>query len=264
MRRITTYIAGLLFLTALTGCIKEDRVDCPCWLDIFVSECESISRDVTISAYNHGRIFTEKIDVRDYPQFYEHTVGKGLVNVTAYAGRVYQTEHEDTLQIRRGYQCDSLFTRHADVECYYEFAYDTLRLHKQFSTVFLKMENPAGGKYPFRLVVKGNVNGIRLTDSEPTLGIFEHELTEREDGTFRFRIPRQIDNSLVMEVYEDDVLIETLPFGEAIAQHMKDDGSFTWHSLDLGDIYIGVDYARTIVSVAVNAWTQGDSFQVII
>lgn len=254
-------LAALLCLS----CVKENRVDCPCWLDIFVGECEPIARNVTVSAHNNGRIFSEEIDVRDYPDFYEHTVGKGLVNVAAYAGRIYQVEHYDTLQIRRGYQCDSIFSHHNTVECFYEFAYDTLRLHKQFSTVFLKMDNPEGGPYPFRLVVKGNVNGIRFTDNEPTLGPFEYELQEYKDNEFRFRIPRQLDNSLIMEVYDkNDILLETLPFGEAIAAHMKDDGSFTWKSLDLGDIYIGVDYSRAIVSVVVNAWTPGDSFQIII
>lgn len=260
-----TIIAVAAVAALLSSCIKENRSDCPCWLDIHVRECDPIARDLTIAAYNNGRIFSETIDIQDYPDYYEHTVRKGTVEVTAYAGRVYQTEHMDTLRIRRGYQCDSIFSHHSTVECYYEFAHDTVRLHKQFSTVFLKMENPDGGRYPFRLVVKGNVNGIRVSDSEPVLGVFEHELQERGEGEFRFRIPRQIDDSLVMEVYDGDgVLVETLPFGEEIARHMKDEGSFTWRSLDLGDIYIGVDYSRTIASVLVNAWTPGDSFQVII
>lgn len=254
-------MAGLL---VLTSCIKEDRTDCPCWLDIFVGRCEPIARNITVSAFSPGRIFAERIDVRDYPEYYEHTVEKGTVTVGVFAGRTRQDVQGDTLLIRMGCECDSIFTHNSVVDCRYEFARDTVVLHKQFSTVFLKMENPEGGSYPFRLVIRGPVSGIRYTDNEPVRGVFEHEIEEHSDSEYRFRIPRQTDDSITMDVYDGNTLIQTLPLGESIARAMREDGAFTWSSLDLGDIYIGVDYARTSVTVRVNAWEKGDEYHVII
>ena len=41
------------FLLALTACsVKEDRQECPCWLDVDVTGCGKIARNVTVSAWN--------------------------------------------------------------------------------------------------------------------------------------------------------------------------------------------------------------------
>lgn len=261
MKGKITYILALLLVVASCS-VKEDRRDCPCWLDYHFQECSR--QAITVSAWNDGQIFTEPVDIRDYPEFYERTVPKGYVTTTVHSGRTRMAVRRDSLVIAQGYDCDSIFTHHNLVDCRYEFAHDTVRLHKQYSTVHLKMEKDTPGPYPFRLVVRGNVCGLNYLTNEPLLGVFRLPLVEKSDCYYEFRIPRQADDSLVMDIYRGDELIETLEFGRTIAEYMAKEGTFNWNSLDLGDIYIGVDYARTRVTVQIEPWDSEEIPEIVI
>lgn len=261
MKRRITYI--LAAVTAVVSCsVKEDRVDCPCWLDYHLQEC---SREaITVSAWNEGQIFIEPIDIRDYAEFYERTVPKGMVTTAVFSGKTRMAVRRDSLVIARGFECDSIWAHHNLVDCNWEFAHDTVRLHKQYSTVHLKMDNDKDEPYPFRLVVRSNICGLDFKTNEPLYGAFEVELKEWKNNNYEFRIPRQADDSMTMDIYRGEELLNTLPFGKTIAEAMREENSFTWNSLDLGDIYIGVDYARTRVTVSVEPWDSEEIPEIVI
>lgn len=251
----------LLILSTLASCsIKEERGECPCWLDIVVSGCRERARNVTVSTWNPEMLFSEGIDVEDYPDYYERTVPKGFVNVSVYAGQKNQTLSGENLVIPDGKECDSLWVHRSLVDCSGEFASDTATLHKQFATIFLKIDNLAPGEeYPYELVIRSGFDGLRLTDCTPHAGVWALPLRRLPDGTYSFRVPRQGDGTLSLDLLLDGEKIDEYPIGEHILR-----AGYSWFSEDLEDIRIGMDYGRSEIHISVESWEEGASYDAVI
>ena len=242
-----------MFLLLSACSVKEDRKPCPCWLDIAVSGCLTLSRNLTVSVWNGGLVFTEGIDIIDYPDMYERTVPKGYVTVAAFSGRRVQEMEGESLVIPDGKPCDSLFVHHALVDCRGEFARDSVILHKQFATVFLTIENrPEGSAYPYGLVLRSAFDGLRVTDCTPHPGPWTLPLQPLSDGSYRFRVPRQGDGSLILELIADGTPADEYPIGEHIVR-----AGYSWYSEDLDDIHITMDYGRSEPHILIERWLDG-------
>lgn len=254
---------GLLLAAALSlaGCsVKEDRGGCPCWLEVAVSGCRTVSRNVTVSAWNPGMLFSEGIDVLDYPDGYERTVPKGYVTVTAFGGRKVQELSGESLVIPAGLPCDSLYAHHSLVDCSGEFARDSVVLHKQFATVYLRIDNlPEEEPYPYGLILRSAFDGLRLTDCSPHAGTWTLSLDRLPDGTYRFRVPRQGDGSLSFDLLYKGNKVDEYPIGEHILR-----AGYSWLSEDLEDIYIGMDYGGSEPRITIEPWDEGSPYDSVI
>ena len=219
-----------------------------------------IARNVTVSAWNPSQVFSEGIDVKDYPDYYERTVPKGYVNVSVVAGRRNQEMEGESLVIPDGAECDSLWAHRSLVDCSGEFAFDTAVLHKQFTTVFLKIDNLEDGDiYPYELILRSRFDGLRLTDCSPHPGEWSLPLRMLPDGTFSFRVPRQGDGSLTIDILLDGAKIDSYPIGEHILK-----AGYSWLSEDLEDIWIGMDYGRSEIHITIESWEDGVSYDAVI
>ena len=247
--------ASLLLL--LTACsVKEDRDGCPCRLEVAVSGCGRISRNITLSAWNPAVVFMEGIDVRDYPDGYSRAVPKGYLTVSAFAGRKVQELSGESLVIPDGLPCDSLWAHRALVDCNGEFARDTAVLHKQFATVHLKIDNIKEGEpYPYSLVLRSRYDGLRLTDCSPHAGAWSFSLDRLPDGTYVFRVPRQGDGSLTIDLVLDGQKMDEYPVGEYILR-----SGYSWLSEDLDDIWIGMDYGGSEPNIVIEKWGDSDPY----
>jgi hypothetical protein len=64
-------ITAMLTAFVLSSCsVKEDRTPCPCWLCLDITPAKEYSKDVTLSAWNEGRIFSQTVSIADYPSSY--------------------------------------------------------------------------------------------------------------------------------------------------------------------------------------------------
>lgn len=261
MTRQWLYALSLATMLLPASCsVKERRENCPCWLEIAVSGCRSVSRNVTVSAWNPGMVFSEAIDIFDYPDCYERTVPKGYVTVTAFAGRRAQELSGESLIIPDGIPCDSLYARHALVDCTGEFARDSVVLHKQFATVYLKIDRLQDEyPYPYRLVLRSAFDGLRLTDCSPHAGPWTLPLEALPDGTFRFRVPRQGDGSLSIDLVLGNETVDSYPIGEHILR-----AGYSWLSEDLEDIYIGMDYGGSDPHITIEPWGDSPGYDSVI
>jgi|GEM_PF-1441914 len=257
MRKTIILTLALSLLLSVACSVKEDRTDCPCWLDYHF---HVYPRNlIHLSAWNGEQLFMEEINLSDYPKYYERTLSRGMVTTAAFVGKSRMSIRQDSLIIPRGFDCDSLLTYHNLVDCRGDSAQDTVKLHKQYSTIYLKMTNDEPGPYPFRLVVRSNVCGLRYTTDEPLDGEFEIELQETfEYNSYEFRIPRQKDGSMAMDVYRGEEQIGSINLGSAILEMMSSSEAFNWDSPDLGDIYLNVDLAKSKISVQVEPWNNLD------
>lgn len=258
MNAFKTIAAAALTIIVTSCSVKEDRTPCPCWLGIDISPSMEHSRDLTVSAWDQDRIFVQTVSVADYPDEYEHTVPKGHVTVSAYCGRKTGFEQGGRIIIPEGSDSDPIMAHLRLVDCTGEFAKDTVQMFKQWATVHLKIENTSEDRYPYSLAVVSDVCGIDLRDLSPVSGPFRYGLELDSDENCSFRLPRQRDDSrAVITVSSDGERLDDLP----LYQWIEATG-YSWHDRNLKDIYIGVDYVRAEVTIVIQGWAEGESYEI--
>ena len=212
MNAFKTMAAAALAIIVTSCSVKEDRTPCPCWLGIDISPSMEHSRNLTVSAWDQDRIFSQTVSVADYPDEYEHTVPKGHVTVSAYCGRKTGYEQGGRIIIPEGSDSDPIMAHLRLVDCTGEFAKDTVQMCKQWATVNLKIENTSEDRYPYSLAVVSDVCGIDLRDLSPVSGPFRYGLELDSDENCSFRLPRQRDDSrAVITVSSDGERLDDLP-----------------------------------------------------
>ena len=253
-------------LAAAASCsVKEYREDCPCYLSVDLrrafDDIVNGPEDLMISVYCPETYYRETFPVRDCPDSLELKVPRGEVIVSALYSRNSRAVKDKSLVISYGDQADSIYAFSAVVDTSGEEAREYVDLHKQYSTVYLKFlwpegESPSG--IP-RLKVRSGTNGLFIDALEPSKGEFCIELPGK-DITQRqsFRIPRQSDKSLTLELYDrnSDKLLDDIALGVHI-----DETGYDWNAEDLQDIYIEVDYTKTDAVVSVKEWDDGEEVQ---
>ncbi len=252
---------ALAALVGAAGCsIKEDRSPCPCWLVLVPGE-EALSEGTfTLEVYPQDGMRSEQQRELRWDSVlggdYEVRVRRGLKQLSLRQGLRTQTVSGTAALISEGCEADSLRASSVGADCSGEEAVVPVEPLRQWATLFLKMETGGTGSYPYDLRLKGSFDGIDLLSLEPHRGPFRFDPAPLgEDGSeFRARLPRQGDDSIVLELRAkgspaDSEPLETLPLGEWIAA-----SGYDWRAPSLSDIYIGVDYARAGVHVTVNDW----------
>jgi hypothetical protein len=84
---------------------------------------------------------------------------------------------------------------------------------------------------------------------------------EVEDNIYNVTVPRQKDDSLVLEVYhkDDGSLLTRQPLGEIIRKK-----GYDWTVPDLPDIGIGIDMSEAGFLVEVEAWKLSETVTIIL
>lgn len=256
MERHTILIICTLAAALFTGCsVKEDRTGCPCWLDIDVSLCSRRSGEVSLKGWNTQKpVFGEKLHVEDWPDCWEVTVPRGTVHYTALSGVDACVLSGQTVVIPEGMQCDSLWAYHATVNCEGEQARDRVVPHKQFCTVTMEFTRDIGGRPG--AVVTGHSAGMSLESLTPVEGPFRHSPADDGQGHFIFRLPRQADSVLDVEITRDGKHYETFPLGTIISRT-----GYDWTAQDLDDIYVGVDLIESTVTIRLEKWEEGTVYE---
>ena len=253
-------IIGILGLMALCSCsVKEDRSDCPCWLTVDLSETNGAY--VQLKAWCPAPVFSESIARSQRDDFHEYRVPRGQVRLSAYRETPGLFLEGDVLSITEGSQMDSLFACTSLVDTDAEFAHETIRLHKNFSTVSVIFKDEENGRpADCRLDVSGTVAGINVQTLAPVPGRFSCMAELSPEGGFAFRVPRQMDADLIAALYSHDgSLMESYPVGWLIQQ-----AGFDWNKTDLSDVEILVDTPTATFTITVKEWDGPVSFSVTI
>ena len=249
--------AGMLLVSCS---IKEDRGECPCWLTVVLQEGGRLSPDLVMRVWNPEPIVDETLHAEDYPAGVERTVPKGVVTLSAHSPLHRMVGSGSLLLIPDGQECDSLLTHRSVVECLGETARDTVHLHRQYATVFLTIENlEEGMRYPYDLVARSGVDGFDILEGCPHAGAHSFTLVPRSEGEYAFRVPRQLDGSLTLDLYLGGELIDSYPIGAHILK-----AGYDWDAVDLPDIRIGMDYGRSEPHIVIEPWQDGAVYDEVI
>jgi len=250
----------VLVLVVCSCSIKEDRRDCPCYLEIELSElAPELCPEVCLSIEGEGGFsYSRLLTAEDYGSSITVKVPRTGVGVQAYYGAEAEGDSgRADLSIPLGEECPPLLLHYAYVDTSQDVARDTLRLHKDYCLLDIMMLSK-NGEYPFSIAILGRVDGYE-DDGRPHSGRFDvRDMTENE-GSFFVRIPRQTDSSLILEVYDDGDVLRRFALGEYIAS-----SGYDWSAPDLKDIKVKVDYSRLSITVSVGSWSESFLFDVVI
>lgn len=281
------------------GCsVKEDRDLCPCTLVLeFPDEdAERLQEGVTVCmrGYSGGEDGFSLCDTISTGQpasggasdgvSYSYVVPKGDIDLAvAYSADGLAGELNSSgkwIEIDEGRPCPSIWTCCEKVSARADRVTVPVRLHKNFCRIDIQVRDVDGEEFPFKLRVRGNVNGYGL-DGKPARGAFlcdaesaetEGSGTESEvpgSGTasestgsrhgYAVTVPRQTDDSLILEIVTGDGVAKSFAIGNYIAS-----SGYDWTSADLKDICLEIDYARTVILFTIDKWTHSEQFEVVI
>lgn len=252
--------AALASVAAASSCsVKEDRVPCPCYLNVSFAEREKlVGDDVSLAGWNGAEIFRGLIDVADYDPYWVKAVEKGMIDFASWKGIDKVTRNDKSLIIAEGQQCDSLYAYFDHVDATGEMAYTEVSFHKQFCTVILDIRKSAAELSRYSFLIEGNTCGFDLMGYGAVEGAFRYEARAVSgENVTMFRVPRQNDNSLKVTVYLDGTRVTSFPLGEFIARL-----GYDWTAIDLQDVYVAVDLVAGLVTIKVEGWEQGMDFDI--
>ncbi len=283
------------------GCsVKEDRDLCPCTLvlEFACEDAERLQDGVTVCMRGYsddafslcdtlpdGRAasFGGPDTISD-KWSYSYVVPKGDIDLAvAYSADGLAGELNSSgrwIEIDEGRPCPSIWTCCEKVSARADRVTVPVRLHKNFCRIDIQVRDVDGEEFPFKLRVRGNVNGYGL-DGKPALGAFlcDAERSEtKSSGTesdgydsgtasestgyghgYAVTVPRQTDDSLTLEIVTDDGVAKSFAIGNYIAS-----SGYDWTSADLKDICLEIDYARTVILFTIDKWTHSEQFEVVI
>lgn len=244
-----------LFLFSCT--VKEDRGGCPCRLIVDMSRVldtetthSSLWNDgLKLSILTQGS-FAAGSDYKygEVPLELEYSVSRGEATVFAVMGVERGQVSGSQYMLPEGADPDPLFAFSRSVDCSGEEAIVTLGMFKQFARVtVLGLDS-----LETRLVVAAPFAGLDLTTCSALPGKLRFPLEKDEDGAYRFRLPRQGDDSVSILMYEADGQLEgSLPLGK----YLKEAG-YDWGAESLSDLSVTIDRMSVSVSISIEGWNN--------
>lgn len=267
------------------GCsVKEDRDLCPCTLVLEFprEDAERLQDGVTVCMRGYSDDLFSLCDTLLAGQAasdgspdtisdkwsYSYVVPKGDIDLAvAYSADGLAGELNSSgrwIEIDEGRPCPSIWTCCEKVSARADRVTVPVRLHKNFCRIDIQVTDVDGEEFPFKLRVRGNVNGYGL-DGKPARGAFlcDAERSETESAGsghgYAVTLPRQTDDSLTLEIVTGDGVAKSFAIGNYIAA-----SGYDWTSADLKDICLEIDYARTVISFTIDKWTHSEQFEVVI
>lgn len=240
--------------------VFEDRSSCPCLLELDFSQYSGEEHELKLCVTNkYGLIFRD-LTIGDSCCTYVIEVPRSFVKLSVLDGVRSQRRHNDVLVIPEGVQCDSLWLHNSVVDCRGERTVEHVHFKKEYALVHLQVEGlDSEDIYPNGLLLKSNVDGIMLSDGVPSPGNHGMWLKEGDEHLFKFRVPRQIDDSMCIDMYVEGHFVESWPVGKYIIE-----SGYDWTDENLEDIFIGVDCSGINTFVEVMNWQNGGCYDAVL
>lgn len=177
-------------------------------------------------------------------------------NTDQRAARAYQVG-EEGIRIPEGEECPELrlFRRTYDTLC--EQIRDTVRFRKEYCMLDLRILSQ---DVLLELAVRGGYCGFGPGD-RLLEGTFFFRMRPDGAGRARVRVPRQGDDSLVLEIRDDPAADSAAAKFFALGEYLRESG-YDWTAADLADVEILIDYARTSVTLRIDRWTTVIPFDI--
>lgn len=255
--KVSDMLLSALSLLSCIGCsVKESREVCPCQLLLDFSEVDTASVK-SIDIYvreNDEIILRDFVGKEEFREDYMAYVPRTGLDFCAWFGR--GDALTDALEIPYGEDCPPVYIHSSVIDASGETVTEKVVMRKSFCRMTLNVRRDV--KSSFGLAISGNVNGYE-SDGAPSPGEFVVFLDSDGSDTFFVNLPRQLDDSLLMEVDTGDTVVKKFPLGRYIRE-----SGYDWDTPDLEDIAIDLDIAVTHLSVVIQGWEKEYKFDVVI
>ena len=246
-----------LLLLCMSGCIKEDRSECPCVLQLdfsSVDASEIVSVEVVVESSGGFRHATgldlAESDICQFP------VPREKLMISVWGGKDCKVSEDLSLMIPPGSECPRLFCFKDEVSAEGESVASQVVLRKNHCVLTVQVTNHE--EFPFEPVVKGKICGYGA-DMEPVAGDFEYKVESDQCGNYIVVLPRQLDSSLQLQLNDGTESVKTFAIGETIVS-----GGYDWNAPDLNDVTLVLDYSLTEVRPEVIGWDEERSYDYVI
>jgi hypothetical protein len=248
----------VIFGAVVLGCVKENRVVCPCRLLLDLSQLDtSVVSEARINIVGpSGYMYDGALDAGSFMDEILVEVPKGACRLCVYSGEEGLAAPGRGLHIPYGDECPPVYMQSAFLDTDCEQLIRTVSLNKnhcRLSVCIVDSEH-----FPFSLAVRGWVAGYGA-DGAPMDGDFFCSVDSVTDVDWTMSVPRQVDDSMILEVSVGSTVLKTFALGEYIRA-----SGYDWNAADLKDITIGIDYTRTKLTVSVRGWDEVYEFDVVI
>ena len=251
----------LLCFLLLSCSVKEDRGECPVYININFDEV--IRKDLfrkSLVCHQSASVFgCDNLELLEYEGTgYDVTASRGVVRLSAAFGHQACSFRSDTLLVQEGAEIGKLFVWSDMALCEDDLYCVSARPHKQYCT----MNVIVCGELPwqdadFDLRLKANCNSLSLFDMEPLEGNYTALLERKNASGYEIRIPRQKTSDVIIElleknvrgIYSEEDLIGVVNVGQELSA-----GGYDWNKEDLDDVYVTVDFARCSASIEIVPW----------
>ena len=230
--------------------VKENRSDCPCDILILPAEKLESRGNVVVSLVQDGIVVGQ--EMLEGEEFEAGkcimTVSRKPTTVTVFSGITSMSlQGGRKLHVRTEQQCDELFSCSSDTHLTGDSHECPIYLHKNFARLYLTVLNLRNNQ---ELCLNGTVCGYDLLDAAPCEGDF-NILPESGDAAHGccIRLPRQTDESLVMNVMSSGTVVKTVPLAALISAT-----GYSFEDEDLMDIVMTVDLEKSYAAVSVEGW----------
>lgn len=245
-------------MSCLACSVKEDRTTCPCRLILDFSGNDTVSvrsAQLLVNA-SEGFCLTDTLSCKYFDDTYMVSVPRGEVNVLAWYGGDVIVSGNEGLKIPYGEDCPEVYMDFLIVDAFGEDARQEVRMRKNHcrTTIYVKTEE----EFPYRLMIKGDVDGYE-PDGRPSYGSFMYELELTEDMTGSVVLPRQLDESLFLEVWDEDTVLKVFTLGRYISAT-----GYDWAAEHLEDLTLSLDYTHNIIGITIGDWDKEHHFDISI
>lgn len=235
----------LLWLTVFCS-IKEDRRICPCYLHCFVKDAQKKDK-VYLYLYSEDNVHKDSIIPGNEKVIKVKREGHGIFAISCPESPDRYVTKEG-IRIRYGEECPELYMDFQQVHATGDEAFYKGELFKNFCVLTLKIKNKS--IHVDGMFILGSVCGYGR-DGNVLKGDFRKEIIPDEQGICQVRIPRQIDESLKLEVRVDNNERKLFALGKYIS-----DGGYDWKQKNLGDCEVFIDMAVIGLSLDVIEWNK--------
>lgn len=255
--KVSDMLLSALSFIFCAGCsVKENRDVCPCQLLLDFSKVDTTYiKEVEFFVKNDDEIIlSDVVEKEEFSGDYMAYVPRTGLDFCAWSGR--GDALTDVLEIPYGEDCPPVYIHSSAIDASYESVTETVVMRKSFCRMTLNVRMAVSS--PLRLAISGNVNGY-MADGTPAAGDFRVLLESDDESSFYVNLPRQKDDSLVMEVDTGDQIAKKFPLGYYIRE-----SGYEWNAPDLEDITIDLDIAVTHLSIVIQGWEKEYKFDVVI
>ncbi|MCI1785239.1 MAG: hypothetical protein LKI59_03750 [Bacteroidales bacterium] len=191
------------------------------------------------------------------PSGYELSIPRNYYYVNAVISNYPGFSFDNGYIIKEGLSCPETYMGISLVNANCDFSRTRIILHKNFCRVSVLL-SPMPKRLSLGLSLTGNVCGYYM-DGSLVDGAFDYRLDVDNFGNGNACIPRQKDNSLLLNILAGNKILRSFALGEFIAET-----GYDWSAEDLDDIEVHVDYSETALNFRIYKWSKTVSFELVI